>query len=472
MKKSNVFFLFHLVCVVLFFTNCSGSDELLNVLTVNRSVDDIQSQPAQGYRSNANSSYHVTIEDASKFASAIRHKQDFTIDVYTQDCDTLLYLVNYKSGWLIVAGDKRVNPIVAESDSNTISLNSPNKNFLAWLYNYAGEISRIVRDDKELENEHTELWSKISPKRTKEIRTTRSEEDYRWAVVEDVYCDSETYSDIIPHLISTKWGQGLPWNVKLPYDNSAGNKCYTGCTAVAFAQMVYYMHYFLGKPTSLYHDISISSSSISGATTNIGFLRSGYTPVSDHWNDMAQTAYGIGNTTYVGDLMLDIGNRLGMSYSGTGSSSSLSQSVAANYDLTYTHSSYNYQTIKNDLQNSKPVNITAFTSDGSGHSWIIDGIGKKTRHFVISKHFEYTENWMYESEWFYTFDELRARYHVNSEYDYIEEDGGTSTTELLRMNWGWDGSYDNGYYSTYPSDSWAGGGYVFNNNKFINYDFR
>ena len=194
MKKSNVFFLFHLVCVVLFFTNCSGSDELLNVLTVNRSVDDIQSQPAQGYRSNANSSYHVTIEDASKFASAIRHKQDFTIDVYTQDCDTLLYLVNYKSGWLIVAGDKRVNPIVAESDSNTISLNSPNKNFLAWLYNYAGEISRIVRDDKEQENEHTELWSKISPKRTKEIRTTRSEEDYRWAVVEDV--------------------------LKLPYDNS------------------------------------------------------------------------------------------------------------------------------------------------------------------------------------------------------------------------------------------------------------
>lgn len=72
MKKNYLFFLSYLVCVVLFFVNCSGSDELLNASSDSRGADKIQRQPAQRIRSHANSTYHVTMEDAAKFASAIR----------------------------------------------------------------------------------------------------------------------------------------------------------------------------------------------------------------------------------------------------------------------------------------------------------------------------------------------------------------------------------------------------------------
>lgn len=417
--------------------------------------------------------YYVTKEDAENFAKALRKGMHFKMDVYTIDKDTLLYLVNYEKGWVIIAGDKRVNPFVAESEEGEISLNLPNKNLLTWIDSYADEIRVVKRENKEIENEYTKFWTIISPQKIKTHTNTRySDEDCKWAVVSNSYCDSQTYEVLVPHLTTTLWGQESPWNSKLPLDTSCGNlRCPTGCTAVAFAQLVYYMHYHLGKPNWLYHNISVSKSTISGQTQNIGFNRSSYVSNSDHWDDMPLTKYNA-HTSYVGDLMLDIGNRLNMSYSGSGSGAWLSASCAANYGLTYKHSDYNYQYVKNDLQNSKPVNIVAFTSDNGGHTWLIDGIGKITRHYIRVKHFEFTENWMFESEYYDTFDELRQHYHINSEFDIIEEDGGDYTTEYLFMNWGYNGDDNGGYYSTYPSSTWSGGGHNFKYNKTIDYDFK
>ena len=421
--------------------------------------------------------YCVELEDAKQFAMVLRPGKEFSIEPYVVEEDTLLYLINYEEGWIIIAGDKRINPTVAESDTGNISLKSNNVNLRTWIDSYADEIRVLMYCCENGDNEFTKLWSNIIRNKSKTDPQTRGSVEYKWAVVSYTYLESESNNPLISHLVSTKWGQGLFWNVKLPIDTNNNEKCPIGCVAVALSQIVYYMHYYLGKPSGLYHNISIDSTSISGPTTNIGFSRSNYVSNSTHWDDMSLERFGVGNEAYVGDLMLDMGNRLGMSYSGSGSSSHISATALSYFNLAYSQSTYNYQTVRNDLFNSKPVNITAsYRENGSneriGHSWIIDGIGEKVRHYVVEKHFEYTENWMHESEYYNTFDELRWHYHINSEYDIVEEDGGTYTTEYLLMNWGYDGAYNEGYYTSYPSSVWTVDGKNYSYDKTINYNFR
>lgn len=461
-------------------TSCNGNDEsLLNKDSISESLVMTRSEmESKKGMSNSEDLYRVTEEDAVKFSRSLHRDKDFKMDVYEIEKDTLLYLFNYEDGWLLVAGDKRINPIVAESESGNLSLDLPNENIMIWIDSYADEIRALKKYVKEVENEYTKLWSNLSRNRGESKKENGGTRDYKWAVIYYTYCDSYSDADVVPHLVSSKWGQGNPWNSKLPIDTSNGNNtCKIGCTAVAFGEIVYYMHYHLGKPTGLYHDISISNSTISGPTANIGFSRSNYVSNSTRWDDMALSTYSSGNTTYVGDLMLDIGNRLEMVYSGARSGATLTTNVANYYGLTFSHSAYNYQYVKNDLQNSKPVNVTAFrkvtSSEYVGHSWLIDGYGIRTLHYTTEIHFEYTENWMYEVEYYDTFDELRAHYHINSEYDIIEQDGGTYTNDYILMNWGEDTTYNNAHYSSYSSASWiVDDNKDFKYNKEINYDFR
>ena len=62
--------------------------------------------------------------------------------------------------------------------------------------------------------------------------------------------------------------------------------------------------------------------------------------------------------------------------------------------------------------------------------------------------------------------------YEQSEYDYIEEDAGSYTSEYLLMNWGWDGRNNNVFISPGLSDSWTVGDYDYKYGKKIYYDFR
>ena len=483
MKTTNLIMTWFLsISCLCLFVGCSNNDDYQTDITNSSKmkVSNMSTSTRKNRTWTSKNGYNVSMEDVLKFSNTIKPDQDYSVEVYTEGNDTLLYILNYDEGWVIFAGDKRFNPIVAECDSGVISLDIPNENLMCWIDSYADEIRILKQKIGETENEHTKLWSLVSQNVNKQGKKYKGR-DYKWCAIYNSYCDNDITYSLIPHLVSTKWGQTSPWNVKCPIDTNSNNqKCPTGCVAVALAQMIYYMHYHLGKPSSLYHNISVANSTIAGPTSNIGFSRANLVNNSTRWDDMPLTSYGTGVTTYVGDLMLDIGNRLSMTYSGTASNANISTSALNNYNLTYSTSSYNYQTVKSDLQNAKPVDICAYRYNGnnqlSGHSWLIDGIAVRQRHYVTHITFEYSENWMYANAYFDTFLELQEyfepRFHVYTPYDVIEEDGGTYTTEYLLMNWGWNGSYDNGYYSIYPSDSWTVGNYDYKYNKTIHYDFR
>lgn len=425
----------------------------------------------------------MSYEDAINFSKSLRPNKECKVEVYEIEKDTLLYLLNYENEWIVIAGDRRINPFVAESKDDEISFDTNNENLKAYLDSYADEIRVIKKDPQKIENEYTRFWTMISYSKPG-IKTKTRNPEYKWAVISYTYLDSESTSNLVSPLISTKWGQRYPWNINLPIDlNDIEHKnCRVGCAAVSLAQMVHYMHYRLGKPTGLYHGISISYPSIYGPSTDIGFSRSNYVSNSSRWDDMALLGSGTppNSRLYVRNLMYDIGNRLNMEYSGNYSEATITTTAVSNYNLTYSKSDYVYQTVKNDLQNSKPVIVTAEcddpdTGERSGHGWIIDGIKTKTYHYITEKHFEYTENWMYASEYYDSFDDLRRIYHINDGTEIIEEYNNV-TTEYLYMNWGMNGINDNGNYGTYPSSTWTYSGipnnYDYIYKKKIYYDFR
>ena len=480
--KKNVIILGLFSIVLLWFSSCSENLDSLSPASIT-----LKQEPFKGTLTlslnpkdfSQDDPYRVSYEDVINFSKSLRPNKECNVDIYKNENDTLLYLLNYGDEWIVVAGDKGINPFVAESKEDAISFDTPNENLKAYLDSYADEIRIIRKDPKVIENEYTKFWGLILNNKPKIESKTRNPE-YKWAVNSYTYLDSETSSVLIPHLVLTKWGQNSPWNNCFPTDaNHNNNKCKTGCASVAFGQLLYYTHYHLGKPSGLYHSISVSSS-ILGPTSNINYSPSNWNSNSNRWGTMALS--GSSSNTgleydYVGYLMMDIGNNMNMIYCADYGEGDLSSNAASNYNLTYSLSSYNYQLVKKDLQNSKPVYTTAYSQPNhqDGHAWLIDGLGEKTRHYIIQKSFEYTENWMYSSEYFDTFDELRARYHINSEYDIVEEDGGYVTTEYLFMNWGQDGSNDGGYYSTYPTSTWTFysiPSYNFQYDKRIKYDFR
>ncbi len=444
--------------------------------------------------------YKVSLDDTKNLLKAFRHDDYSKIDVITRGEDTVLYFVSHKKGWDVIAGDKRVYPMVARSENECDSCIEANDNLVSWMNSYADELYEFIQDGKQefssmyllpgiendsiynkFENENTKLWNNISPRKKKVNPTTRGGAEHKWAVVSRTYCTRSTTNIVVPHLLETKWGQEFPWNCNFPIDKSDNQYCKAGCIAVSFAQMIYFAHYNMNKPNYLYHKISVKDS-IDFATKDIGFTRNSYVSNSNRWDQMALKSTGDNRIVrYVSDFLLDVGNRFGLTYTSKNSGANFNDfdiSALANYGLTCSVSDYNYETVRNNLFKGLPVVVMSCESNYNGHAWNIDGLVMQTDYYETEKHFEYTENWMHESEYYDTFDELRWKYNINSEYDYIYIPSSCVTREYLLMNWGYSGKSDDNLYSIYSSNTWKyyGNNAEYKDRKYfktkIYYDFR
>lgn len=285
------------------------------------------------------------------------------------------------------------------------------------------------------------------------------------------------HTDTIPHLIQTKWGQLHPWNQKLPVDLLTHSRCYVGCTAVAAAQLLYYTHGKIEKPSGLYHEITVAVDTANTPIQNIGFSRSDYVENSSRWSQMALNKNdNTNNAIYSGDLMIDVGNYIGIWYSDLGSSGVIRKSLFSYYGMTCDSTAYSYPIVLSSLVSQMPVIIRADflgSANGSGHAWIIDGLHKEQSIWTYNKHCIHTDDWesYTHGEIYEYFGQVRAKYHIDDPSDPIVDIQTTNTYSLL-MNWGQNGSYDSGYYSIGSNDLWTAGDTSFQNNKTIFYNFQ
>lgn len=369
-----------------------------------------------------------------------------TIIPLKDDVDTLMYLVQYRNGWDVIAADKRGPLVVAMSDEGRFESNDTLPGFSTYLdaqMVYLKSMRNVSEDNKD--SDAYIFWSMIYPRSTSVTR------EYRAGYWELYDSESETTTAESGHMIQTKWGQGEPWNTFVPYNkDKPTEKCAVGCTAVAGAQMLHYLHYNLECPQVMY-----TSGGCLGHNKSYSYSFSNAT--EEAWNNMALTRwdYYTAKKEQAALLMAYVGCAIDMNY-GEESEAGLEvlNELFGDIGISSTYADYNATTAWNSLKNDMPVIIGAKrlykkvlgVPFYKGHAWIMDGWKTVTTR--------YTNYYGWVDSLWQDFKPVDGVEPINPlllpDNDMIKyRDFKTTTTTVVSksvlMNWGWDGSYDNIY---------------------------
>lgn len=406
--------------------------------------------------------------------TSIKDTRRYSLKTISEEDTPIIHSVNFNDGgWALVAGrELPSNQIIAYSEEGSFdpdNIESPEVRF--WFRMTKASLKQTFEAaDREAESQ---IGTASAQEEEENLLDSFSYSDpYVWVRLYLGYESSNNYTDL-SHLTETQWGQDYPWNYKCPTIN--GEKCPTGCTTVAVAQMLYYLHYYLGTPSGCYHTIDTSYIWNNGGFYTSNLTRTNYTAPSPRWDSMAKTnPYLLNNSTqYVGNLMIDVADRLGTHFAANGSSAVLTSNVFTYYNINCSSQQYNSSQTISQLDNSLPVIVRGIdSSSGAGHAWLIDGYRKQQTtidyqyKWVIMPpdSLQYYNNINYD--YVFTETEMQQFYPDIEENQIVHVYNYLPPSYLFRMNWGWDGYYNGGLYSIEPT-GWNVGGYQFSLNTYM-----
>ncbi|MDR1792541.1 MAG: C10 family peptidase [Bacteroidales bacterium] len=281
-----------------------------------------------------------------------------------EDGITYFYVFNADNqGFVIVAGDDRVVPILGYSKEGYFDPNNVPENCRAWLDNYKAIIDYVVENDivinMVIEQRWSDYYNNVNQKRHK--------------------------SSVAPLLTST-WNQGSTsgigtYNLLCPYDTSTNKRTYTGCVATAMAQVMnYWQHPVQGT----------GSHSYTHAT--YGTLSANFDTTTYDWANMPNsinTSSSLTARTAIATLMYHCGVSVEMKYGTSGSSAPVNSSSrpctvsALKNNFGYKNSLHGvYRSaysdaawiglLKSELDAQRPVIYAGYNSS-SGHAFVCDG---------------------------------------------------------------------------------------------------
>jgi len=201
--------------------------------------------------------------------------------------DTVYYYVfnineDIDGGFVIVAGDDAIRPVLGYSFNGNYDENNLPPNFAYWMDFLQQEIAYA--------QEHNLPQSEIAR--------------LEW---EKYMAGDVVYSNAVTPLLQTKWNQTAPYFNQCPLSGST--RTVTGCVATAMAQiMKYYEHPAQGSGQSAAY--TARTSGVNVPSVNFGAT------VYD-WNNMLNTYSGSANSTQqnaVATLMYHCGASVGMDY--------------------------------------------------------------------------------------------------------------------------------------------------------------
>ena len=421
--------------------------------------------------------YDVTLRMAELFIAADKdNPQVVSIEPYEIDGITCFYIFNFENGYKVVSADTRVQPILAESTEENLYLGEmDNDGIKVWLEDTADRIRVLKVNSIKTKNDYSVFWSNfIDNSSSSKTRSLDPDQDSLWIKIVDLSSNPYTINAHVLPLTSTMWGQGSPWNANMPIIGN--DHCITGCVAVAIAQILYYFHVKDGYPNDLWHNISISSFNPDNTVT---LSKTNHVTNSSRWINMPLVPLG-SNTSYVSDLMLDIGERVNMHYGTSNSSVYLNPNYSipnlSQCGISSSFGSYNFSTVENNLNNDKPVIVTA--SDNQyifdGHTWVIDGCEDYVLRTVETITYRYVavEDILNYNNVVASYSNDDMLYMYPNAYDGMQEVNiNYRDIKQLRMNWGYNGIGNTGYYEVLDSSDWIN---PYNNNfkysKVIHYN--
>lgn len=338
--------------------------------------------------------------------------------------EPIIYVFNNENneGFVIVAADRSQQPIIAVTEEG----------------NYTYGIPTGVEAFDEYINNTIEVMSYI-PTLPPVIDIPNPNPS--------VYTDYIDIHEEVEPLLSTKWGQGGI------YGQFASNNL-AGCTITAIGQvMAYHQH-----P----HYITITHD---GSNQN---LHLDWVEILKHKSGLEENDSTCLNSTHttIGHFLREIGYRCGANYHSTGTGLFLRDTQPLlslwgyNQGTTRDISSVwlIFDTIKNNLNNDKPICITGYDpdNDNDGHTWVIDGYRYTSVGYV-----EYSLNPDYN------------RNDPLSGPEYIVTSSNIQTTGLLHYNWGWNGTCDGWFnLNCYEMDNAEEFDRSYGNSSQYNFDYE
>ena len=505
-----------LIAMVLFVAGCQQIDIQEDLLPMaKQDVTEVKKSP-----------YDVSLKTATYLASLLSSELVTNIDPIVNGKDTVMFIVNYKDGWVVLSGDKRAVPILGNSTKGSFKSEIDNPGSAIWFNEAANEILNLKQtnptiDEKSLsENKDYDFWMKME-------RASYSQ-NYTKSIAPQYYGDPQGTPYLCKRLISSslvserdvrvgplltaKWGQNDPWNTNLPFvlRNNAWEKAYVGCAAVAVGQTLHFTHFKFNVPSGLYHTVSSTGYIYDDTNYNVSFTRGDYVVNSPRWEQMALHSWQ-SNTNYVADFLADVGNRLNMKYGADGSGAYITPEALQPYGVTYDKKDYNYSDVFRNIRGGMPVMMTAYAKEwttgwwifkkthyGDGHAWVIDGIVDKTRTMSYDYVWELVyvpnnpnPNNPYDPSYpqyptpdfpIYDVSDLYMQYEEVLPLDVATNQGlyngktetttSANTSSSFVMNWGWNNSsFDYQQYSPYTT-IWSAGGYDFRYIREIYHNIR
>lgn len=263
------------------------------------------------------------------------------------EAHSLYYVFNVggDKGFVIVAGDDAVSPILAYADRGDFSEREMAPAAKAMLESYAQQIEMIQQNPSL------------------------------------VVAASTSYAAIEP-LVQTKWNQGAPYNYMCPTISGEEEQSVTGCVATAMAQIIYY-HKYPVEQTKAIPAYQLSS----------GDVIPGADPVTLNWDAMQLSYTGSEavddpSALAVAQLMLLCGKSVQMDYSSyaSGAVSELVPTALKEYfdydgaaHMVYRDEYANAdweKMIYDELAAKRPVYLSGTSISGTsvvGHAFVCDG---------------------------------------------------------------------------------------------------
>jgi len=277
----------------------------------------------------------------------------------TQKSQSITYFYVFNAGtdgFVIVAGDDNVIPILGYSNEGTFDPNNIPPNARKWFEGYKNEIRYAIDNNISATIEIQREW-----------------EDYYNNVPRKVH-----KAGSVAPLVSTKWNQGTYYNTSCP--GSGNNKAVTGCVATAMAQIMKYWNYpVMGSGFHSYNH------------KTYGTLSANFGITTYDWSNMPNQV--ISSSTQpqkdaVATLMYHCGVSVNMDYSPSGSgayttggnpSAEYALKTYFGYKNTLSGKSKNSYTdanwknlLKIELDNGRPM-LYAGNDGGTGHAFVCDG---------------------------------------------------------------------------------------------------
>ncbi|MCQ2276372.1 MAG: C10 family peptidase [Bacteroidales bacterium] len=139
--------------------------------------------------------------------------------IETDGADTLFFVFNADNGFVVISGDKRVQPVLAFSDHQLYNSEDVIPPVKMWLNYYREQLAFLKKEGRGVGAENS-LWNTVLQ-----------------------HQGMRDMADVAP-LMQSHWGQGTYYNYYCPRDvDGENNRVVTGCVATAMAQLMYYFRF-------------------------------------------------------------------------------------------------------------------------------------------------------------------------------------------------------------------------------------